>query len=893
MKKILQLALITVLAACSFTTAEAKLGLGLGLGLGNSSHHSSSGSIVGNGFETDANYVGMAFNGNNPGTAFVDYLPPVESDFTYYASKGIKTLRFSIRWEQAQNTLGGSLNSTYMGYVDNAFTYANAHGIKILLELFDEYQYGGNGVGKAGGPTTAQFADVWGKISARYAGNPALLAYGEMNEPVQGAAGSWQTGAQAAITAIRANDTTAYIFVGGENYSNTYTWVAYNDGLKALIDPSNKLVFEGHFYDDRDSSGAHYDGPTERAAGDSLDGGATLDDNIGVKRLTPFFNWAATNHLKVAIGENGVSSQDNDYFWTSALDKSMRYAKSFSVPFYYFAGRWFDESYPYFLGPSTINPAIDETQMAVLTHLNGTAQPTNYLVTASSYYSAPSVASSPIKVYYRGYLAANDNVTPSDSGAGGTFTPSTVTLTAGYNPSATFTYTPPASAGYFQISMTNSGSLTNPGAFNFWSLSGMASVVEFLNVNDSATIVKDGSNIAQRLLDKSGNGYDGTAGPDGGPLVTTISSKPAFTFDGVNQLLMRNTAAGNAVSAGPRTIIMAVAATSQGNQTLIHNANDSNGESIQWNNDGGIYKATASGGGQGAISNHRTYDTSWHIIVMRVDDTTLGGTRMWIDGVQATTLGQSAYFTNHYQPRIGGNIFFPPHSPMAFGALISISSNITATQINDVVNNILTPVYGGSSWAITDPTTATMVSGADVTDTTAAKMLIPAGWHTMKIEEVGPGAGSGTPNGSFGSGGGASGSFVVINSVSVTAGQTYQFYLPDGDTGYSAVVDGISVPSGNQGNSSFGGSTGGAPTGGDTNTAGNAGTNASGPNGGTGGTAPGTFTNTGGARNSDGTGCGAGGGGMDSAGHPGQGQHACVRFTKLSANDNFFLRMAA
>lgn len=64
-----------------------------------------------------------------------------------------------------------------------------------------------------------------------------------------------------------------------------------------------------------------------------------------------------------------------------------------------------------------------------------------------------------------GGTASATTITPSSGGGGGTFTPSTVSLSTG-TPSATFTYTP-ASAGVKTISVTNSGSLSNPGNISF------------------------------------------------------------------------------------------------------------------------------------------------------------------------------------------------------------------------------------------------------------------------------------------------------------------------------------------------------------------------------------------------------------------------------------------
>lgn len=841
-----------------------------------------------NPFFVGMNYVGMAFNGNNPGTPFFDYLPPNQADFNYYATKGIKVLRFSIRWEQAQNTLGGGLNSTYMGYVDNAFTYAANAGIKILLELFDEYQYGGNGVGQAGGPTTAQFADVWNRLSARYAGNPALFAYGLMNEPVQGAAGAWQTGSQLAITAIRLNDPTTQIYVGGENFCNTYTWVTYNDGLKNLT--GGGLVFEGHIYLDNDSSGTRYgDWDTMIAAGDTLNSGAPYPgvDGVGIGpfRLAPFFTWGSSNVLKLAIGENGFSSQANGIGWINAGDAMVGACQAAGVPYFAFAGRWFDESYGYYFGPNTKNAAIDLTQMAVLTKYSGAAQPTAYFVTATSYYSPPSTASGNVTLYYRGILAANMVITPSDNGAGGTFTPATITLTAGYNPTATFTYTPPAAKGVQTISFTNNKGLTNAGAITFFSLAGMQNVVEFLNVGDASTIVKDGSNILQTLFDKSGNGYDATAGPDGGPLVTTIGGLPVLTFDGANQLLMRNTAAGNAVSAGARTLILVAGALQQAGMTLVHNANDSANEKIEFNNDGGLFKAYGTGGQQAAISNRRTYDTNLHIFAVRVDDTTLGGSRMWIDGQLAATLGQASNFTNHYQPRIGGNIFSPTHSNMSFGMWISIAGSATATQINDIVNDIVIPLYGGTPWAITDAVIPTMVFGTQITDTTVNGDIVPPAVTAIMTElQAQGGSSGGVRTDGFGAGSGSSGDFGKKYLTAVTPGQTFPRYLAEADSYYDAVAAGMVQHSGVQGNSSFAGPAPTIGTGGDINLQGIIGNNlAGGSVGGAGVAAPGPFTpNAGGAHNADASGPGASGGGADNNGYMGKGGPACIRYTDMT-----------
>lgn len=89
-------------------------------------------------------------------------------------------------------------------------------------------------------------------------------------------------------------------------------------------------------------------------------------------------------------------------------------------------------------------------------------------VTLSGPASGPtSAASGAFTAAANGIITGTVIVTPSDGGAGGTFTPSTVSISSG-TPSATFTYTA-ASNGAKTISATNNGSLTNPGTITYTS----------------------------------------------------------------------------------------------------------------------------------------------------------------------------------------------------------------------------------------------------------------------------------------------------------------------------------------------------------------------------------------------------------------------------------------
>jgi hypothetical protein len=121
-------------------------------------------------------------------------------------------------------------------------------------------------------------------------------------------------------------------------------------------------------------------------------------------------------------------------------------------------------------GSKTISTSNDGglTDPAVI-HYNVTGYSTTYTLAGPSS-GKISVASTNFTVALPGggALASPVTITPSDGGAGGTFTPTTVNLSTAA-PSATFTYTP-SSYGARTISVTNSGTLTNPANLTYTSL---------------------------------------------------------------------------------------------------------------------------------------------------------------------------------------------------------------------------------------------------------------------------------------------------------------------------------------------------------------------------------------------------------------------------------------
>jgi hypothetical protein len=129
-------------------------------------------------------------------------------------------------------------------------------------------------------------------------------------------------------------------------------------------------------------------------------------------------------------------------------------------------------------------------------------------------------------------------VTPSDVGAGGSFSPASVSLTSG-SPSATFTYTP-TSTGARTISVTNNGGLTNPSNITY-TASAAATVPDAPTIG-TATSGNASASVAFTAPANNGGtaitGYTVTSSPGGitangasSPInVTGLTNGTAYTF---------------------------------------------------------------------------------------------------------------------------------------------------------------------------------------------------------------------------------------------------------------------------------------------------------------------------------------------------------------------------
>lgn len=142
----------------------------------------------------------------------------------------------------------------------------------------------------------------------------------------------------------------------------------------------------------------------------------------------------------------------------------------------------------------TYTPASVGAKTISVTNNGSLSNPSNITYTASSgaatavTMSGPSsgtvsLASTNFTIGANGTITGTVIVTPSDAANGGTFTPTTVSISSG-TPTATFTYTP-ASTGTKTISVTNNGGLSNPTNISY--TSNAAPLYTQVNATDTVT----------------------------------------------------------------------------------------------------------------------------------------------------------------------------------------------------------------------------------------------------------------------------------------------------------------------------------------------------------------------------------------------------------------------
>lgn len=442
-----------------------------------------------------ANIGCMACGSVSPGTENLDWIPPTLAQMEYLRSKNLVLFRMPVKWERIQSNLNSdTLNTPYMDAIKLAATNAESVGGCIILDMHNYGAYGGVKISAPGGPTYAQYGNAWKLIADELKDYDGICGYDLMNENNEMPSNIvTPTMFQAAIDGIREVDMETPIYLEGDAYASSYAWLGDcpncggapqggwatfgNDHLKNLVDPADKLIFSAHAYGDANGSGIYpktpeslFGGPECEGAADSWEcatalgdqlSGLPLDDNIMVRRFTPFVQWCKRERLKCHIGENGVPNDNPN--WLVALDKGIAYLQENDIEYTYWnaAGTTNDP-----LNIDRRSNGQDAVQTAVLTKYSKAIPPRSYTI-SGPLTGVEDVPSSDFTIRYNGLILEEPvTFTPDDNGAGGTFTPTSITVQPGFNGVATFKYTGP-DEGTYQLTALNDAGWSVPARVGY------------------------------------------------------------------------------------------------------------------------------------------------------------------------------------------------------------------------------------------------------------------------------------------------------------------------------------------------------------------------------------------------------------------------------------------
>ncbi|MFN0071880.1 MAG: glycoside hydrolase family 5 protein, partial [Chloroflexota bacterium] len=200
-----------------------------------------------------------------PGTRNTDYIYAADaSRQQYLATRGQKLIRIPFRWERVQRTAFGPLWTDDIAGLRAMLDAAAAAGQVAILDMHNYARYYDVPLTRA---DAAKLNDVWQKLAHEFRGHPALFGYEIMNEPHTLPEGSsaWADLAQAATTAIRKEDSNAWVLVPGYAWQGAWYWPQNNASLN-VTDPAGRMLYAAHQYFDRDGSGTYGSGFDQEGA---------------------------------------------------------------------------------------------------------------------------------------------------------------------------------------------------------------------------------------------------------------------------------------------------------------------------------------------------------------------------------------------------------------------------------------------------------------------------------------------------------------------------------------------------------------------------------------------------------------------------------------------------
>lgn len=254
-----------------------------------------------------------------------------EESYRFLHEMGINTVRFYLNYGLFEED-GEPYRYKEEGFawIDANLEWAKKNGIRLILNM--HYPQGGY-QSQAGGSllwteeeNKKRLTALWKEIAVRYAGEPGILGYGLLNEPVVPQLASFEESIrpvqalmQNIIAEIRSVDPEHIIFVErvqGVIPAAGQTWeFPYQDGRNFLPVEDDNYAYELHFYSPVEFThqGLAWYEAQNGGGRDICWGGedavyGRLDREYLRKQLTPYLKIAEERNVPLYIGEMGTSN---------------------------------------------------------------------------------------------------------------------------------------------------------------------------------------------------------------------------------------------------------------------------------------------------------------------------------------------------------------------------------------------------------------------------------------------------------------------------------------------------------------------------------------------------------------------------------------------------------
>jgi hypothetical protein len=234
-----------------------------------------------------------------------------EADFKNISDMGANTVRLPFNCRLIE-TRPYKYDKQGLAYLEKALSWADKYGLKIILDLHaapgaQNQDWHSDSNGKAMFWKKQEFQDracaLWQALADKFKDSPAILGYDILNEPVLAKSKKEVLIRfyQAAVKAIRQVDKKNKIFLEGN------TWATDIEGLEAAL--SDNVGISIHSYAPLEYTFNLV--PCQSFPGRS--GGCVWDENILLKHLSQYADFAKKNKTDIWVGEFGINWRGGFY----------------------------------------------------------------------------------------------------------------------------------------------------------------------------------------------------------------------------------------------------------------------------------------------------------------------------------------------------------------------------------------------------------------------------------------------------------------------------------------------------------------------------------------------------------------------------------------------------